>query len=79
MLDVWKHRGNVELYFKHRYKDFNYRIGSLTEYFRFTDVEAVWDDLGQMPPKVLEPVELDVLYENFSSLLTVAPFGCCQI
>jgi hypothetical protein len=70
VLDVWKHRGNVELYFKHRYKDFNYRIGSLTEYFQFTDVEAVWDDLRQMKPKVLEPVELDVLSENFSSLLT---------
>ena len=66
VLDVWKHRGNVELYFKHRYQDFNYRIGSLTEYFQFTDVEAVWDDLRQMKPKVLVPVELDVLYENFS-------------
>jgi len=69
ILDVWKHRGNVELYFKHRYKDFNYRIGSLTEYFKLADVESVWDDLRQMPPKVLEPVELDVLSENFSSLV----------
>ena len=66
---VWKHRGNVELYFLHRYKDFNYRIGSLTEYFKLADVEAVWDDLRQMPPKVLEPVELDVLSENFISSL----------
>ncbi len=64
---VWKHRGNVELYFKHRYKDFNYRIGSLTEYFQFTDAEAVWDDLRQMQPKVLVPVELDVLEDNFIS------------
>jgi hypothetical protein len=69
VLGVWKHRGNVELYFKHRYKDFNYRIGSLTEYFKLADVEAVWDDLRQMPPKVLEPVELDVLSENFISSL----------
>jgi hypothetical protein len=66
---VWKHRGNVELYFKHRYKDFNYRIGSLTEYFHFTDADAVWDDLRQMQPKVLAPVELDVLEENFISSL----------
>jgi hypothetical protein len=44
-----------------RYKDFNYRIGSLTEYFKLADVEAVWDDLRQMQPKVLAPVELDVL------------------
>ncbi len=69
VLGVWKHRGNVELYFKHRYKDFNYRIGSLTEYFKLTDVEAVWADLRQMPPKVLEPVELDVLSENCISSL----------
>ena len=69
ILGVWKHRGNVELYFKHRYKDFNYRIGSLTEYFKLADVEAVWDDLRQMPPKVLAPVELDVLSENFISSL----------
>ncbi|HEY9604859.1 MAG TPA: hypothetical protein V6C85_24870 [Allocoleopsis sp.] len=64
----WKHRGNVELYFKHRYQEFNYRIGSLTEYFRFTDVEPVWEDLSQMQPKVLEPVELDVLSGDLASL-----------
>jgi hypothetical protein len=69
VLGVWKHRGNVELYFKHRYKDFNYRIESLTEYFKLADVETVWDDLRQMQPKVLEPVELDVLSENFISSL----------
>jgi hypothetical protein len=69
VLGVWKHRGNVELYFKHRYKDFNYRIGSLTEYFKLADVEAVWDDLRQMKPKVLAPVELDVLEDNFISSL----------
>ena len=33
LLGLWEHRGNVELYFKHRYKAFNYRIGKLTEYF----------------------------------------------
>jgi hypothetical protein len=38
------------------------RIGSLTEYFQLADVETVWDDLRQMQPKVLEPVELDVLF-----------------
>jgi hypothetical protein len=69
VLGVWKHRGNVELYFKHRYKDFNYRIGSLTEYFQFTDAEAVRDDLRQMQPKVLTPVELDVLEDNFINSL----------
>lgn len=33
VLGLWLHRGNVELYFKHRYKPFNYPIGSLTEYY----------------------------------------------
>ncbi|MBE9002942.1 hypothetical protein IQ274_33375 [Nostoc sp. LEGE 12447] len=28
VLGTWPHRGNVELYFKHRYQNFNYRIGS---------------------------------------------------
>ena len=65
VLDVWNHRGNVELYFKHRYKDFNYRIGSLTEYFQFPDVEEVWDDLRHMQPKVLAPVEMNVLEDKF--------------
>jgi hypothetical protein len=69
VLGVWKHRGNVELYFKHRYKDFNYRIESLTEYFKFVDVETVGDDLHQMQPKVLEPVEMDVLEDKFISSL----------
>lgn len=69
VLGVWKHRGNVELYFLHRYKDFNYRIGSLTEYFQFTDAEAVWDDLRQMQPKVLAPVEKYVLSKNSISSL----------
>ncbi len=32
VLGTWSHRGNVELYFKHRYKEFNHHIGSLTEY-----------------------------------------------
>ena len=30
VLGTWSHRGNVELYFKHRYRDFNYPIGNLT-------------------------------------------------
>jgi len=38
VLGTWSHRGNVELYFKHRYKEFNHHIGSLTEYYKFDDV-----------------------------------------
>ena len=69
VLDTWKHRGNVELYFKHRYKEFNYKIGKLTEYFKFDDVEPVLRDLRQMKPKVLEQVELDI-WKGKSSLPT---------
>src|SRR6476469_2926520 len=61
LLGLWEHRGNVELYFKHRYKAFNYRIGKLTEYFTFPDVKAVLQDLCEMESKVLSYVELDVL------------------
>jgi len=53
LLGLWQHRGNVELYFKHRYKDFNYPIGSLTEYFRFADVKTVLNDLFEMEAKEL--------------------------
>jgi hypothetical protein len=51
----------VELYFKHRYKAFNYRIGKLTEYFVFPDVKAVLQDLCEMKPKMLSDVELDAI------------------
>lgn len=61
LLGLWEHRGNVELYFKHRYKAFNYRIGKLTEYFAFPDVKAVLNDLYGMEAKVLSDVEVDVL------------------
>ncbi|MDI9634363.1 competence protein CoiA family protein [Oscillatoria laete-virens NRMC-F 0139] len=66
VLGVWQHRGNVELYFKHRYKLYNYRIGSLTEYYEFDSPEiasAVFNDLNSMEPKELTPVELAVLEE----------------
>jgi hypothetical protein len=66
ILGSWKHRGNVELYFKHRYKEFNYKIGKLTEYFKFDDIEPVLWDLRQMKPKVLEPVELDIMFGKSS-------------
>lgn len=61
VLDTWAHRGNVELYFKYRYRPFNYKIGRLTEYFKFPNVELVLEDLRQMKPKVLTPVELKLL------------------
>jgi hypothetical protein len=61
LLGLWEHRGNVELYFKHRYQPFNYRIGKLTEYFVFPFVKAVQQDLYEMKPKVLSDIELDAI------------------
>jgi hypothetical protein len=61
LLGLWEHRGNVELYFKHRYQPFNYRIGKLTEYFAFPFVKVVLQDLYEMKPKMLSEVEVDVL------------------
>ncbi|CAD5988566.1 hypothetical protein PCC9214_05411 (plasmid) [Planktothrix tepida] len=64
LLGLWQHRGNIELYFKHRYKAFNYPIGSLTEYFKFVDVKPVLNDLFEMEAKELSAVELGVIKSN---------------
>jgi hypothetical protein len=64
LLGLWAHRGNVELYFKHRYKAFNYRIGKLTEYFVFPNVKAVLQDLCEMEPKVLSAAESDAIADQ---------------
>ncbi|MEG4484222.1 GIY-YIG nuclease family protein [Microcoleus sp. D2_18a_B4] len=61
LLGLWEHRGNVELYFKHRYQPFNYRIGKLTEYFVFPNVKAILNDLYEMEPKLLSEIEVEVL------------------
>jgi len=61
LLGLWEHRGNVELYFKHRYQPFNYRIGKLTEYFAFPNVKVVLQDLCEMKPKVFSVVELEAI------------------
>lgn len=64
LLGLWEHRGNVELYFKHRYQSFNYRIGKLTEYFSFPNVKAVLNDLYGMEPKVLSAAESDAIADR---------------
>jgi hypothetical protein len=61
LLGLWEHRGNVELYFKHRYQPFNYRIGKLTEYFTFPDVKPILNDLHSMEPKLLSAVEVNAI------------------
>lgn len=61
VLDARPHRGNVELYFKHRYHAHQQRIGTLTEYFQFEDVTPVLRDLRRMPSKELSVVEREIL------------------
>ena len=64
VLGTWQHRGNVELYFKHRYTKFNYRLGKLTEYYKFKDVETVFEDFCSMQPKILSAKELEIWREK---------------
>ncbi len=62
VLGTWASRANVERYFKYRYWDFNYPIGSLTEYFRFADkTQLVERDLNKLQAKVLSKVEQDIV------------------
>ncbi|MEO0647062.1 MAG: GIY-YIG nuclease family protein [Cyanobacteria bacterium J06650_10] len=63
IVDVWERRGAAEYYFKHRYRNFNTPIGSLTEYFQFSVAEAkkVQRDLRRMKPNELSQIELDIL------------------
>ncbi|MEH1938840.1 MAG: GIY-YIG nuclease family protein [Nostoc sp.] len=73
VLGSWAHRENIELYFKHRYRDFNHPIGSLTEYYKFNaeDTKMVLYDLQQMQVKILSQDEINILEEN-TSLIQVA-------
>lgn len=70
VLGTWASRANVERYFKYRYCDFNYPIGSLTEHFSFADeTQDVERDLHQMEAKALSPVEQDILAGKFDEFL----------
>lgn len=79
VLGIWERRGNVELYFKHRYQDFNYPIGSLTEYYKFStgDTKIVLCDLQNIKPKVLCQAESDIL-ENKLSIPPNASFSLAE-
>jgi hypothetical protein len=68
VLGTWPQRGNVELYFKHRYAAHQRRLGSLTEYFAFDDVGPVLRDLRRMQPKALTALELAVRADELSTI-----------
>jgi len=71
VLKTWEHRGNVEKYFKYRYRAFNYKIGSLTEYYKFDneeDAKSTLRDLRRMKPKVLSEAEQEIWCGKLSSI-----------
>jgi len=61
VLETWDHRGNVELYFKHRYSPQQHPLAPFTEYFIFPDVKPILRDLRRMKPKEFTPLEREVL------------------
>ena len=61
VLDTWPHRGNIELYFKHRYAAYQKKVGILTEYFAFDDAKAVLRDLHRMKQKQLSDLEQEII------------------
>ncbi len=52
-------------------KKFNYKIGKLTEYFKFDNVEPVLQDLRRMSNKALTSVELELLEGNTHKAMSV--------
>ena len=61
LLRIWLNRGNIEYYFKHLYSEFSYPLGNLTEYFNFTDIELILEDLNDLGNKQLNKLEKDVI------------------
>ncbi len=68
VVDTWPGRGNVELYFKHRYRQHNHPLGALTEYFKFDDAKPMIRDLRRMKPKEFADVERNILAGEPSDL-----------
>ncbi|MDB9315641.1 competence protein CoiA family protein [Spirulina sp. CS-785/01] len=71
------HRGNVEFYFKWRYRRDRKEIGNLTEYFDFgNSLRNVKSDLNRMKSRELGKIEQGILFDDFAkvkrSLLTRA-------
>lgn len=65
VVDTWPHRAAVEFYFKHRYRESRYELGSLTEYFQFERPSAVTRDLRRMKPVEWDEKELDILEQRY--------------
>lgn len=69
LLGVWSHRGNAEHYFKYRYEDYNFPLGSLTEYFLFEDTQSILADKDALCNKQLNQFERDIINNSCRQLL----------
>lgn len=64
VLGVWAHYGNLEYYFKYRYRRFRKAIAQFSEYYQFPDVataKAVLQELRRLPAKTISAVEQSIL------------------
>lgn len=69
LLGIWPHRGNVEHYFKYRYEEYRFPLGSLTEYFQFEDIESIFAEFNALDNKQLDRLEQDIINSSYSQLL----------
>ena len=69
LLGIWFHRGNVEHYFKYRYEDYRFPLGSLTEYFQFEDIESILAEFKALDNKQLDRLEQDIINNSYHQLL----------
>lgn len=60
-LRVLRNQGSVEFYFKYRYREHQYKLGSLTEYFQFEDRRKVLSDLSRLGDHKLDDWLNDIL------------------
>lgn len=69
VLDTFAHRGNIELYFKHRYAKHQFPIGTLTEYFDLSAVKKeVLLDIHRMKAKTPNQLEWDIINGSLSPM-----------
>jgi len=67
-LRVLRHRGAIELYFTHRYREARYPLGSLSEYFIFDTRRNALSDLTRLGDKELTEFERDILNDDTAQM-----------
>jgi hypothetical protein len=69
-----QHRGAIEFYFKHRYREHQHKLGNLTEYYHFDNRRSVLSDLSKLgqytPDEFMQRLiegqlsDIEILIEN---------------